>query len=488
MKRMLSVVLCVLLLSGLLLPAQAAADRDPIVYVTGMMSSNLVKGETTVFPPAGSEIAKTVAALVPAYTAYRLTDNKTAFAQKIVSAVTDLYRPLLCDDTGTPTDKAVVPEKKNLVSLDQSYGKRNYFYYDWRLDATQTARDLDAYINAVLKATGRKTVALVCSSMGGCIGAAYLAQFGSARLSSLVFSSAATMGVTLVSMLFSDTLPLSENVVYDFLQSLELEKKANLSGSAKRALDAAGGFNAVLRDIASVAAAEKETLFQGLVIPFLSRMPGIWSFVKDGDFAAAKSATGVRAGTALAKKINAYHLTVRPNVRRLMQEALDDGVKLAILSNYKEPVRLTEDNVLTDGLIPTESTSFGATCAATNTWLMPDPEADETALQYLSPDHQIDSSTCAFPEHTWFIKGADHAYSDAAFLRWVAYTKGDVDIYANEGYPQFLKWTEHEAYVPQLSDGTNLPAALLAILPQLLEQIRALLRVLAEGMSMGVTV
>ena len=30
--------------------------------------------------------------------------------------------------------------------------------------------------------------------------------------------------------------------------------------------------------------------------------------------------------------------------------------------------------------------------------------------KYISPDKQIDASTCLFPEYTWFIKGCSHGF------------------------------------------------------------------------------
>jgi hypothetical protein len=33
--------------------------------------------------------------------------------------------------------------------------------------------------------------------------------------------------------------------------------------------------------------------------------------------------------------------------------------------------------------------------------------------KYISPDKQIDASTCLLPDNTWFIKNVDHSYTDA---------------------------------------------------------------------------
>ena len=36
--------------------------------------------------------------------------------------------------------------------------------------------------------------------------------------------------------------------------------------------------------------------------------------------------------------------------------------------------------------------------------------------KYISPDKQIDASTCLLPDNTWFIKNVDHRYTEAVHL------------------------------------------------------------------------
>lgn len=483
MKRCIALLLALLLAltAGTVSAFAADADRDPIVYVTGFGSAHLVKNGVQVYPAPGAEVAKTVASLVPAYTAYRLNNNTHAFAQKIVAAVTALYEPLLCDDAGVPADPAVVLDKTNDVTNDQPYGKRNYFYYDWRVDVTQSAAALHDYINAILAATGKQRVALICSSMGACVGAAYLDRYGTKNVSSIVFSSAAVNGVPLVSKLMAGTLPLTERVVVAELQSLDLLNGANLSAAAKRALDAAGGVDAVLRDVAHVAHEEKATLYDGLVVPFLSRMPGVWSLVEQDQVSAAKLAAGVRPGSALDQKLSAFFGGVRLRLVDLLGTAQQGGVRLAILANYTEPAALAEDGLLADGLIPVTLTSFGA--VSTNEGDLPafPDEMDDDREALCSPDGMIDAVGCAFPAQTWFVKGAAHTVTDARFFLRVVYAKQALTVTADDRYPRFLAMGDDGHYVPLAPTLDDLPPAVLAALPTVVSKLRALLRYLAAA-------
>ena len=482
MKRLIALFLALLLALPLTATfAGAAAEHDPLVYVTGFGSAHLVKDGAQVYPAPGSAVAKTVASLVPAYTAYRLNNNTRTFAQKIVSAVSELYEPIRCDAAGNPVDPAVTLDRTNDVTDDQPYGKRNYFYYDWRVDVTQSAADLNDYIDAILAATGRERVALVCSSMGTCVGAAYLTRYGHEKLSSIVFSSAAVNGVPLLSKLMAGTLPLTESVVVAELQSMNLLDGANLSAAAKRALDAAGGMDAVLRDVAHVARVEKETLYTGLVVPLLSKMPGVWSLVEQQTVSAAKQKADVRPGSALDLKLSSFFGAVRTRLVEALETARSSGVKLAILSNYTEPAALAEDGLLADGLIPVTLTSFGA--ASTNAGAFPafpeDMDDDREAL--CSLDGMIDAGSCLFPENTWFVSGAEHTVTDPHFFLWVAYARGNVTVTSDARYPRFMKMTNSGTYEPLEPTFDDLPAAVRLALPGVFAAVRALLRYLTAS-------
>lgn len=58
----------------------------------------------------------------------------------------------------------------------------------------------------------------------------------------------------------------------------------------------------------------------------------------------------------------------------------------------------------------------------------------------ISPDRQIDASTCLFPYNTWFIKGLFHSEQpeDYHFKVLTAIAYGDLDITTDPEFPQYL--------------------------------------------------
>ena len=79
--------------------------------------------------------------------------------------------------------------------------------------------------------------------------------------------------------------------------------------------------------------------------------------------------------------------------------------------------------------------------------------------KYLSPDKQIDASTCLFPDYTWFIKGAIHnddiiGVSD--ILSNVFNSTDDVTVDTFEAYPQFMVYDRDSTRIlPMTEDNMN---------------------------------
>ena len=103
-------------------------------------------------------------------------------------------------------------------------------------------------------------------------------------------------------------------------------------------------------------------------------------------------------------------------------------------------LRLNPDGSCVDGLVFIEVSSFGATCADYGKTFADDyKQAKYPETNLISPDRQIDASTCLFPFNTWFIKGLDHAQQNEDYhkvLAAIAY--GDLDVGTDEEYPQYL--------------------------------------------------
>ena len=88
--------------------------------------------------------------------------------------------------------------------------------------------------------------------------------------------------------------------------------------------------------------------------------------------------------------------------------------------------------------------SLGATTAKVNETLPDDYVARRSALgfgKYISPDHQVDASTCAFPDNTWIIKNAFHnedVQNSSPLFTNVFNTTDDVTVDTYPDWPQFM--------------------------------------------------
>lgn len=98
---------------------------------------------------------------------------------------------------------------------------------------------------------------------------------------------------------------------------------------------------------------------------------------------------------------------------------IDEGGNLCVIAKYG--VQLTpfvkSMNIVGDQFTTVSCASYGAT--TTDIYSTFDDEyiknrVEEGKDKYISPDKQVDASTCMFPDQTWFIKGANHSdWTDA---------------------------------------------------------------------------
>ncbi|MGN1417702.1 MAG: hypothetical protein ACI4W6_00060, partial [Acutalibacteraceae bacterium] len=79
--------------------------------------------------------------------------------------------------------------------------------------------------------------------------------------------------------------------------------------------------------------------------------------------------------------------------------------------------------------------------------------------KYISPDRQIDASTCVFPEYTWFIKNAMHddwSKEEDNIIMHVCDSDERVTVDNLEGRPQFLVYDkENDTVYPMTEDNCN---------------------------------
>lgn len=481
LKKLISVLLVLALAVTLVTPSFAAAGAEnPVLVVTGFSEYPLVDLSTgeAAFPPTTDAIVNTVTGVLPALTTL-LASAKTqadydAFCDAALPVVNALFEPIACNPDGTVKHTEVglayqYPESaaaygKNSEAYSQAFDKallrsvadtvgadKTYVYgLDWRLSPLEIADELNDWIQHIKSEHNCDKVSIAGISMGGVMVSAYLAKYGTADISNITMISSAFTGLEYIGALFNGGVAIDEQGLYNMLDQLVGTK------TLSQILGSTGLVKQVIALIDDVYAAEKDRLFTECLIPAFGYNPGIWSFVPDADYAAAKAFMFARMDStdaekaALEAKIDAYH-DIQAHAKENLAAAKQDGVSVAIVSNYNSqmPPVSTASALTGDQVIETVHTSAFATCADQGKQL---PEG--TKGKYVSPDRMIDASTCWFPNQTWFIKnmqhvGFDDTQNQCALYTWLMTAKKQVTVNSNPDFPQFLLYnTETKVLSP----------------------------------------
>jgi len=317
------------------------------------------------------------------------------------------------------------------------------FHYDFRIDPFEAAKQLNEFIEAVVKATGHSKIALTGSSEGAIVTMTYLKVYGLKRLETLILLNGAHNGLTLVGELFTNKFALSGPATANFIADMD-----DGSGSLKlamrllaisRALD----FTAPLgRGIMN---AMGERIYADTLIPLFGQMPILWAFVPTEYYPEARKLLSDPKYATLLAMADKYHKEVMSQADALLKNARAKGVKVALISHYGlHPIPVTRNSTYQcDGLIDTDFEASGSTSAPIGQTL---PPSDS---KYRSPDGVVDAATCVLPDQTWFIKGAAHESGPSRALRdWIIHSKKQPTVWDSEEWPQYLVKVEGKA-VPQ---------------------------------------
>jgi len=453
-----SILLSCLITSGLFLPVFAASKKTvgiPVIDVDGIFSDTLYLNpgkvnETAILPPSTDMIFSTVGNLtIPKNIA---ADNLWQETGNILFPnLKAILEPLSCNADGT--SKYDVGIKKNW-SLPKNYNFDSVleFAYDWRMDYMDAAKSLNEYIHYLQEQTGCEKVALIPNSMGGIVTTAYLQQFGSADIDAIVMRSSAFQGVSLVGELFTKKIEFNKNTILGYINDyLTGDSQSNEISVLLSVLNTIGVFDMAVPATNEFFYQLKDRLYDEVLKDIFGTMPGMWELIPDEYYDAAKATMLDPVKNAeLIKKIDYYHYNVQNKVKEILQNAMNKGVKLAIISNYNlqgVPVT-TNTNVQTDSLIDTVYTSGGATCAPLGSTFCADYiQAVNCGHNHISPDNIIDASTCMFPECTWFVKGMIHTNFNSdydALVNWILNSDGQQNVFSNAVYPQFLQLNKAE--------------------------------------------
>ncbi len=318
----------------------------------------------------------------------------------------------------------------NNYNYKNTYNNRDYvFQYDWRQDPMIVATELHEYIESVKRMTGRDEVAIIAKCLGTSVVTSYLKMYGTDSVRGVSYAASISNGAEIISDAISGKFNFDGNAIARILDDLKMSQRLDLDNfimSSIRLLDNAG----VLDSIVGVT---KEYLYYKIVEGVTSALarstfftwPSYWACVAYEDYETALDYVFGEEGSelrqqyaGLIEKTDRYNEEIKKNSYDILADAKNKGVNMCVLAKYGRqigPICESCDEVA-DEFVTLTKASFGATTST-----IYDTLSDEYIAQaekngkgkYISPDKQVDASTCLFPDYTWFFKGVSHMdYSD----------------------------------------------------------------------------
>lgn len=454
MKKALSVLLAIIMTFSLAMPAFAAVNINasksqiPIIRISGdgeslydAQGNELVTG-TGVFSALESEdgdneeLYRSIAhVLLPFLIDGLIYDQWDGYYDALYEEISELFGNALLDKNGEPLDNSGISEsRKKQLERDMNtdkYGSKGYyavedyrFYYDWRLDPTDIADDFNDYVNAIRIKTGHDKVGIVASCLGTSIVMAYLAEYGSDAVSGIGLDGSVCNGSEILSETISGKFTVDGDSLTRVLEDCNYLGVFDMDEFLLATVDLLSKSGAIDGITTSVKMTIYDKVAKGvtsaLALSTLCTWPGYWSTVSAEDYDDAmlyvfgENGSEKRAEYAgLIEKIENYNV-VRGKTDDLLVAAKNKGVNIGIVSKYGyQIIPICESGPeLADELVTVEKSSFGATTSKIYDTL-PDiylAQMTPEERKYVSPDKQVDASTCLFPDSTWFIKGASHAH------------------------------------------------------------------------------
>ena len=453
MKKALSVLLVVLMLVSCASIAIAAEAPNglllPTIYIKGKMeaiyndigtadewmvsdSSRVFSKEVTDVKEYAKEKAKE---LLPLFVIGLMTDNYGQWADGMSTLLEPIYRDFVLDKNGQPREGSGVKfdytNLRNQVRGDGTYGTESYYFmHDWRLSPIDAAKQLNDYIDAVLRVTGKNKVNLVSRCEGCCIALSYFCKYGDSKIANNVMLGSSALGVVYASNIFACKFDINSDAVNRYF-------------GRNFATDSDKSFGGDLFDDEVVTTFVKETVsllavthaidlpgdkiesliekLAPMVVPDLlmssyGTCPSYWAMVRDDDYEDAKKMAGLTDNpeyAAFVELIDDYHYNVQQKADEILKGLENDGIPTGLLVKYgSETLPFIQDcNELSDNTTLVKDASFGATTSKVQETLpaayIAAAEADGKGA-YISADKQIDASTGLFPETTWYMKYFGH--------------------------------------------------------------------------------
>ncbi len=435
-------------------------EKDvPLILVTGLggqyhsgLLTETEEDDVQIWEP-------TMAMIEPVIKAHAFDLVKAILAKDYVNAneviekaAEGVFGPFSCDPSGVPDPDTGKKEScTNHLRDGNGYFESYDFLYDWRWDIVTIANRLHAYVQQVMELTGADKVAFVGTSMGCSVLMTYLYKYFytnedyAGHIQSVVFIAGTMNGVAPCQDPFSANISLDEEALVRYIEELAGEIPV------LRALYSMGILNPVFDYVGELMMGLAENGLYDAMETTLATIPGFHALMNGERYEEVKAKMyntpeKQEKFAAILEAGDYFHNEVQPNNNNIIQKLLDNGTHAAIFGEYGyNLLPLTSDNDRpSDGTIALADASFGATVSDSDMTLGADYKQAVNCVcgkNHLSPDGQIDASTCAFADITWFGRDMMHTFSSTLLgklIDLVTYSDEQITVHTYEDLPQFL--------------------------------------------------
>lgn len=470
MKRIISVLLCLVMAFSLAVPSFAAeteaADYDgyPVVIVRGINFTGLLNEDGT---KALQFSLGDVLSFLKGYANDRfVAKNEDALNKNALELVRKIFAPIANDREGNSVntlyynkfDGSMAENKEKLAELGDvgeegfvktavkkvGYENVYYFTYDWRKNARELAGELNSFIDTALAETGKDKVNMAAASMGGMVATAYMNYHGNDKINNMTYISSAHNGA------YSCGDPLNGNIYFHgdvlYAHAAESVGESVIMGMFMKVCRAIGLFNVAAELINRFVDENKEIVYSEVLRDGFGTFMGFWALCPDDVFdSGVKTLFGgyEEDYPVLMEKI-ADTREFLFSTEEIIDSAIEDGVKVTFTSGYGRVLNpvYEKSNQQGDSVLETYLTSNFAVTSKICETLTEEQIAAADPL-YLSPDKTVDATTALYRDVTWFIKDCDHVPTEtdsqySEFALWLLLSDEQPTVLTDERYPRFM--------------------------------------------------
>ncbi|MBR0510335.1 MAG: hypothetical protein IJJ85_09465 [Clostridia bacterium] len=475
-RRFLSVFLSALMIAALLLPgltafAACAQDDCPYIIVHGAGAPIVRRnadGTTTELFDDGEYISTLVSECLPDLAKGLLTGDWDSYTEKVLDIILPAYEGFAPATDGTLPENSYKAMDHSAVSANHSLNINSAFHFnpDVRVSPLDLADELNDYVEQVKAATGHDKVILISRCEGSATLLSYLYEYGRPSgyegIQSVCLCDSTLCGMGYIEALFSGTVKVMGDAGLRYMSSLSMEDNTPQTAGVEQAFDAKllAQLSELLKETYGVTLTAamvnrmygqlKDTLVAEILRAYYARVSGNWACVRERfdeaiDYVFPTEELKAEFAPIIANA-RTFHDDILEHSEEILSEVKAAGADVSLVVEYGyQQYPVSEDSeYVGDILASAARKSFGATTSKVEETLPAAYITRQTVTgfgRYISPDKQIDASTCLFPDSTWFIKNINHDAPDQTYklVQTVTTTPG-MTVATDEAYPQYLNY------------------------------------------------